>query len=63
MNEAERRHRLLQWLEIIYKDVQDLLLDDYLIWELQDIVAKNAEFRKAHGLFTQWMASSYMLSF
>jgi hypothetical protein len=62
MNETERRNRLLQWLEIIYTDVQDLLLDDYLFWELQDIVAKNSEFRKAHGLFTQWMASSYIQS-
>jgi hypothetical protein len=34
MDERARRSRLIQWLEIIYADVQDLLLDDHIFWEL-----------------------------
>lgn len=60
MNEEERRHRLIQWLETIFQDVQDLLLDDYIFWELQKVVETNANFKEASGLFTQWMASSFV---
>jgi len=60
MNEKERRDRLVQWLETIFQDVQDLLLDDHLFWELQKVVEANPEFNKASGLFTQWMASSFV---
>jgi hypothetical protein len=60
MNEQERRTRLIQWLETIFRDVQDLLLDDHIFWKLQKIVAANPQFRKASGLLTQWMASSFV---
>lgn len=60
MDDAERRTRLVQWLEIIFQDVQDLLLDDHLFWELQSIVRTNPRFAEASGLFTQWIASSFI---
>lgn len=60
MNEKERRDRLIQWLEIIFQDVQDLLLDDHIFWELQKVVEANPEFTEASGLFTQWIASSFV---
>lgn len=60
MNEKERRDRLVQWLETIFQDVQDLLLDDHIFWELQKVVDGNAQFKEASGLFTQWMASSFV---
>lgn len=60
MTEAERRARLIQWLEVIFKDVQDLLLDDHIFWEFQKIVAANPKFAESPGLFTQWMASAFI---
>jgi hypothetical protein len=60
MDETERRDRLIQWLEVIFSDVQDLLLDDHVFWELQDIVRNNPQFAQASGLFTQWMASTFV---
>ena len=60
MTENERRTRLIGWLEVIYKDVQDLVIDNYLFWELQAIVRNNPRMRECSGLFTQWMASSFV---
>jgi hypothetical protein len=60
MDSTERRARLIQWLEIIFNDVQDLLLDNHIFWELQEIVRKNPRFKEAPGLFTQWMASAFV---
>jgi hypothetical protein len=60
MNEEQRRARLIQWLEKIYRDVQDLLIADYLFWELQKIVDDNPRFKDASGLFTEWMASNFI---
>ena len=60
MTEAERRERLIQWLEVILKDVQDLLLDDHIFWEFQRLVEANPKFAESPGLFTQWMASAFI---
>jgi hypothetical protein len=60
MDEKERRRRLEDWLEFVKGDVQDLLLDEYLFWQLQEVVSNNPSFAKASGLFTQWMASSFI---
>lgn len=60
MDESARRARLIDWLNVIFHDVQDLLLDDHVFWELQDIVSSNPQFSTASGLFTQWMASAFV---
>ena len=60
MDEGERRARLIRWLEVIYSDAQDLLLDDHIFWELQDIVRNNPKFAEVSGLFTQWTASAFV---
>ena len=60
MEEGERRARLIRWLEVIYSDAQDLLLDDHIFWELQDIVRNNPKFAEVSGLFTQWTASAFV---
>ena len=59
MTEAERRARLLAWLDIISKDVQDLLLDDHVYWELQKLIKANPTFQQRSGFFNQWMTSSF----
>jgi hypothetical protein len=60
MDENERRHRLIRWLEVVKEDVEDLLLDQYLFWELQAIIEANPNFSTASGLLNQWMASSFV---
>jgi hypothetical protein len=62
VTEAERRNRLINWLEIVYSDVQQLLLNDYLFWEFQRVVDHNDEFLGASGLFTQFIAQAYAQS-
>src|SRR5262245_17028300 len=60
MTEVERRARLITWLSSIYEDVQDLLVDDHIFWALQNVVVANPAFKNSSGLFTQWMASSFV---
>lgn len=60
MKERERRARLVQWIEIIYEDVEDLLLDDHIFWELQGVVQENPRFAECSGLFLQWTASAFV---
>lgn len=55
----ERKSRLIEWLEIIQKDLQILLHNQHIFRELQKIVEQNPRFAKSSGLFTQWMASNY----
>jgi len=62
MTDAERLIRLIEWLETIYADVQQLLLDDHLFWEFQKIVEHNDQFLKASGLFTRFIATGYIRS-
>lgn len=59
MTEDQRRSRLIEWIEIIMKDVQGLLLDQFIFCELQKIVRENPRFAQSPGLFTQWMASGF----
>ena len=62
MTEGQRRQRLIDWLEVIYGDIQQLLLDDYVFWQLQEVVRTNPRFKRSSGLLTQWMASSFAQS-
>ena len=62
MEEGDRRRRLIGWLEVIFADLQQLLLNDHLFWEFQGIVERNDEFLNASGLFTQFIASAYVQS-
>jgi len=48
----QRRLRLIGWIEIIKKDVQGLLLDQFIFYELQKIVRENPRFAESPGLFT-----------
>lgn len=60
MDESARRDRLINWLEVVSRDVEDLLLDDHVFWQLQDVVRRNPRFATASGLFTQWMATAFV---
>ena len=60
MDTDQRRTRLVEWLETVFSDVQRLLLDQHLFWELQAIIDANPKFADHPGLFNQWMASSFI---
>jgi hypothetical protein len=62
MTEAERRSRLIDWLDAVYADVQQLLLNDHLFWEFQKVVEQNDKFLSASGLFTQFIANAHAQS-
>jgi hypothetical protein len=55
----QRRLQLIGWIEIIKKDVEGLVLDQYIFYELQKIVRENPRFAESPGLFTRWMASGF----
>jgi hypothetical protein len=59
MTVNERRLRLIEWLEIIQKDLQVLLHNQHIFRELQKIAEKNPRFAESSGLFTQWMAWNF----
>lgn len=60
MDESAQRDRLIKWLQVVSRDVEDLLLDDHVFWELQDVVRRNPRFATASGLFTQWMFTAFV---
>ena len=62
MTEEERRERLIKWLHDIKREVEHLLVSEYLFWELQKIVSENDKFRDASGLFTRWIADGFKQS-
>ena len=62
MTEEERRKRLIRWLDVIYKDVQDVLLDDHVFWEIQEIFKTNSRLSSTPSIFNQWMASGFIQS-
>jgi hypothetical protein len=62
MNDGERLERLLGWFKVIDGELGDLILDDYLFWQVQEVVRSNPHFADSPGLFTQWIASCFIQS-
>jgi AbiU2 len=62
MTEEERRKRLIEWLNIIYKEVQDVLVDDHIFWEIQEIFKANQQLSSTPSMFNQWLASGFVTS-
>ncbi len=58
----ERRERAVQRLGTIYRDVQDLILDDHIFWELQDIVRGNRRLAEARSHFKHWTMAAHVES-
>ncbi len=60
MTEEDRRHRLIGWLQTIEKDITDLVIDDYVFWEIQELFKNNKELRGTPSIINQWMASAFI---
>lgn len=62
MNTEQRRARLIAWLEAIREDVQELLREHHIFWEIQALIRANPQFANASNLVNQWMASAFAKS-
>ena len=62
MTETERRSRLIGWLEIIYKDVQDVVVDAHVFWEIQKMFETNSRLLQTPSIVNSWMASGFAQS-
>jgi len=60
--EENRRARAIEWLEIIFKDVQDLIVDHHIFWAVQDIIKANKTLANTPSHFYQWMATNFIAS-
>jgi len=62
VNIDQRRERLIAWLEVIRDDVQDLLREHHIFWEIQSLIRANPRFAGSSNLVNQWMASAFAKS-
>ncbi len=60
MTDAERLERVRQWFGVVESELQELLTDNLVFWEIQDVVRRNRQFEQMPGLVTQWMASCFV---
>ncbi len=58
----QRRTRAMDWLEIIYKDVQDVLVDHHIFWEVQTMIKANEQLKATPSHFFQWMGTNFIAS-
>jgi hypothetical protein len=55
----ERFKQWAEWIEVIYRDVQHVLLRRHILREVQAITASNADIARQSSIFFDWMASNY----
>lgn len=60
MTIMERRERTREWLRVIYADVQDLIIDRHIFWEVQGIVRNNPVIRPMPSHFFHWMMAAHV---
>jgi hypothetical protein len=60
MKDAERLARTRRWFDVIEGELQRLLIDNHVFWEIQEVVRRNPRFEGIPGLVTQWMASCFI---
>jgi hypothetical protein len=60
MNETERRQRLREWLDTIYREIQDAMVDNHVFWEVQKMFENNSRLADTPSIFNQWMASNFI---
>jgi hypothetical protein len=56
----QRRDRAREWLRKIRADVQDLLLDVYVFWEVQEIIRNNPRLSAARSYFFHWLMAAHV---
>ena len=49
-------------MEIVYKQVQEVLVNEHVFWEVQKVIENNDRLQQAPGFFNEWMASVFVHS-
>ena len=49
-----------KWLDTIFADIQGLLVNRYIFWEVQKIIQANPKIQMG-SLFYEWMGNIYSL--
>jgi hypothetical protein len=62
MNIEQRRDRAVAWLNEIYTDVQDLIIDDHIFWEVQRIIGRNPRIADLPSHYRHWMMAAHVES-
>lgn len=59
MTDQERLRRALKWLDIIAAEVIELLINNYVFWEVQKIIRANRKLQQTESIFFEWMGSVF----
>ncbi len=62
MTVEERRDRLKKWLESVYSDVTEAVVNHHIFWEVQEIIRNNPELQNTSSAFYDWMGSTFVHS-
>jgi len=62
MTQDERRARLKEWLASVYENVTEAVINEYIFWQVQDIIRNNPELQSTSSAFFGWMGSTFVHS-
>lgn len=62
MTADERRARLKKWLDTIYGEVTEAVINKHIFWEVQEIIQNNPKLQNTSSAFYDWMASTFVHS-
>lgn len=62
MTEEERRNRLRGWLDVIYENVTEAVINQHIFWEVQEIIRNNPTLQNTSSAFYDWMGSTFVHS-
>jgi hypothetical protein len=59
MTDQERLRRALGWLDIVAGEVVELLINNYVFWEVQKVIGANQKLQHTESIFFEWMVSVF----
>lgn len=62
MTEEERRVRLKRWLESVYENATEAVVNQHIFWEVQGIIRNNLQLQNTSSAFYDWMGSTFVHS-
>jgi hypothetical protein len=62
MTDSERLERALRWLDTIFYDVQETIINHHIFGEVQGIIGQNSQLQSMQSAFFEWMGSVFVHS-
>jgi hypothetical protein len=59
MTVDKRRERAREWIDTIYSEVQNTVVDNHIFWEVQRIRSSNPRLSETGSVFWQWMIQAF----